>query len=87
LQSETVAALLLPTDFPAEPKIDCMLALALLPTIRRGKAVPETKAPIISIENEKRVSKSECMLAGIKMVAKAGKSRCSARSRSCGKSA
>jgi hypothetical protein len=53
-----------------------MLALALVPTIRRGKAVPETKAPIISIENEKRVSKSECMLAGIKMVAKAGTGAC-----------
>jgi hypothetical protein len=38
LQSETVAALLLPTDFRAEPKIDCVLALVLLPTIRRGKA-------------------------------------------------
>ena len=33
MQSETVAALLLPTDFRAEPKIDCMLALVLLPTI------------------------------------------------------
>ena len=63
-------------------KIDWILALVLLPTIRQGTAVPETEAPIISIENEKRVSKSECMLAGIKMVAKAGKSRCSARSRS-----
>jgi hypothetical protein len=57
LQSETVAALLLPTDFRAEPKIDCVLALVLLPTIRRGKAAPETKAAIISIDNEKRVLK------------------------------
>jgi hypothetical protein len=43
LQLETVAALLLPTDFRAEPKIDCMLDLVLLPTIRREKAVPDTK--------------------------------------------
>ena len=84
LQSETVAALLLPTDFRAEPKIDCVLALVLLPTIRRGKAAPETKAPIISIDNEKRVLKSECTIVGIKMVAKAGTNRRSARSRSLG---
>jgi len=80
LQPETVAAFLLPTDFRAEPKIDCVLTLVLLPTIRRGKAAPETKAPIISID--KRVLKSECTIVGIKMVAEAGTNRRSARSRS-----
>ena len=63
-------------------KIDWILALVLLPTIRQGTAVPETEAPIIRVENEKRVSKSECTPAGIKMVVKAGKSCRSARSRS-----
>ena len=74
MQSETVAALLLPTDFRAEPKnrVDtCARSAADYPA---GTAVPETEAPIIRVENEKRVSKSECTPAGIKMVAKAGKS-------------
>jgi AcrR family transcriptional regulator len=39
LQPETAAALLLPKDSRAEPKIDCMLAFVLPPTIRREKAV------------------------------------------------
>src|SRR5260370_29277059 len=39
LQRETAAALLLPTDSRAEPKIDRMLAFVLPPTIRREKAV------------------------------------------------
>jgi len=38
--------------------MDRILVLVLLPTIRRWKAVPKTKAPIISIEKEKRVLKS-----------------------------
>jgi hypothetical protein len=38
-------------------KIDWILALVLLPTIRQGTAVPETEAPIIRVENEKRVLK------------------------------
>jgi hypothetical protein len=68
-------------------KIDWILALVLLPTIRQGTAVPETEAPIIRVENEKRVSKSECTPAGIKMVVKAGKSVVPRDRGPCGKSA